>query len=218
MIVLIDNYDSFVWNLRHMLHECGASEVIVVRNDAHDVSWFNRHHFSGVVLSPGPCRPEDSGVCMELVSALSPRLPLLGVCLGHQALCAALGATIERATLPMHGKLSSIHHDESFLFAKLPSPLTGVRYHSLIVNENTLPTSLKICARAEDGLIMAVRHDTNPWFGLQFHPESIAAEHGHALIRNFLAEIRARADTKLGSKADQKGSERHHQRHNAPVH
>ncbi len=187
-VVMIDNYDSFTFNLVQYLLELGA-EVEVLRNDAVDVHGVLARHPTHVVLSPGPGTPASSGVCRGLCAHLadSGAVPLLGVCLGHQTLCEVLGAHVGRASRIMHGKTSPIVHDGTGLFAGLPSPFAATRYHSLIVDEATLPSSLVANARTAEGELMAVRHAEHPCHGVQFHPESILSEHGHDLLRAFLA-------------------------------
>ncbi|MEM9123752.1 MAG: aminodeoxychorismate/anthranilate synthase component II [Pseudomonadota bacterium] len=185
MILLIDNYDSFTYNLVHFLGELGA-EVRVERNDALSVTEALALKASGIVLSPGPCTPNEAGLCVELIREAAGAVPLLGVCLGHQSIGQAYGGRVIRAPECMHGKLSEIDHDGSGVFKGLPSPFTATRYHSLVVDEASLPPALTITARTADGLIMGLRHKNDPVFGVQFHPESIASEQGHALLRNFL--------------------------------
>lgn len=183
MILVIDNYDSFTWNLVHYLQELGA-RVEVVRNDAISAGQALSSGADGFLISPGPCTPNEAGVSLELVAACAEaERPLLGVCLGHQAIGQHFGGRVERGGL-MHGKTSPVLHDGSGLFADLPSPFTATRYHSLIVN--AVPDTLVVNARAEDGTVMGFRHRTLPIHGVQFHPESIATEHGHAMLANFL--------------------------------
>lgn len=184
MFLLIDNYDSFTYNLWHYLGELGA-EVIVKRNDAVTVAEVLAMRPDGVVISPGPSVPEKAGICIELVQKAG-RIPLLGVCLGHQAIGAAFGGRVIRAPEPMHGKVSRIFHDRSGVFAGLPSPFSATRYHSLIVERASLPPELRITASSEDGLVMGLEHIERPIHGVQFHPESIASQHGHEILRNFL--------------------------------
>lgn len=184
MILVIDNYDSFTWNLVHYLMELGA-EVKVIRNDALSVSDAMASGAQGFLLSPGPCTPDDAGISLDLVAACADAAkPLLGVCLGHQAIGQHFGGKIVRGGL-MHGKVSPINHDGTGLFAGLPSPFAATRYHSLMVTDP--PSGLIVNATSPDGCIMGVRHQELPIHGVQFHPESIATEHGHDLIRNFLA-------------------------------
>jgi anthranilate synthase component II len=185
MFLLIDNYDSFTYNLWHYLGELGA-EVVVRRNDALTVEGALALAPQGIVISPGPGVPEAAGICVELVRRAG-RVPLLGVCLGHQAIGAACGGKVVRAPVPMHGKLSAIHHDASGVFAGLANPFSATRYHSLVVERAGLPSSLRVTAWTEDGLVMGISHRERPIHGVQFHPESIASEGGHALLRNFLA-------------------------------
>ncbi len=185
MFLLIDNYDSFTYNLWHYLGELGA-EVVVKRNDALTAAEALAMEPQGIVLSPGPSDPDRAGICLELVRRAG-GVPILGVCLGHQAVGQALGGRVVRAAVPMHGKLSLIHHDASGIFAGLPSPFAATRYHSLVVERASLPASLRVTGWTEDGLVMALAHRDRPIHGVQFHPESIASEHGHALLRNFLA-------------------------------
>lgn len=185
-VIVIDNYDSFTFNLVQYLLELGAV-VEIYRNDAVDAAAVFAAQPSHVVLSPGPGSPRESGVCRAICAqALSAGIPLLGVCLGHQTLCAVLGARVERAPRVMHGKVSRISHDGSGVFEGLPSPFEATRYHSLVAVESTLPRSLRATAWAESGDLMAVAHSELPIYGVQFHPESIMTEHGHALLRNFL--------------------------------
>jgi len=187
MIVLIDNYDSFTYNLYQYLCELGA-EVQVVRNDAATVAAIVAMAPERVVLSPGPCTPNEAGICVPLIRALAGRVPILGVCLGHQAIGAAYGGEIVRAPNLMHGKVSAVHHTGQGVFRGLPSPFTAIRYHSLVVARDTLPDVLEITAETADGLVMGFRHRDIPGLeGVQFHPESILTEHGHQLLGNFLA-------------------------------
>ncbi len=185
MILLIDNYDSFTYNLVQQLREAGA-EVEVVRNDAADVAGLLARKPRGIVLSPGPGRPEGAGVCIDLLAA-RPRVPILGVCLGHQCLGAVHGAVIDRAARLMHGKTSQVRYQANGLFAGLPNPFQATRYHSLVVREETLPDELEAVAWSEEGTLMAVRHREQPWWGVQFHPESVLTPDGPELLRNFLA-------------------------------
>ena len=186
MLLLIDNYDSFTWNLVHYLGELGA-EVQVVRNDALDVQQAMALNPVAIVLSPGPCDPDQAGICLPLTHAASEaRIPLLGVCLGHQTIGQAFGGRVQRCHEIVHGKMGTMHHAGQGVFAGLPTPFQATRYHSLIVDRATLPASLEVTAWLEDGTIMGLRHRERPIEGVQFHPESIASEHGHALLRNFL--------------------------------
>lgn len=185
MITVIDNYDSFTYNLVHYLGELGVP-VIVHRNDALDVSAVMAQQPKAILLSPGPCTPNEAGICLDLIKAVSGKIPLLGVCLGHQAIGQAFGGHVVRAPTAMHGKISAIHHTNESVFAGLPNPFQATRYHSLIVDRSTLPDCLQITAETEDGLIMGLAHKGLPLHGVQFHPESIATEHGHDLLANFL--------------------------------
>jgi anthranilate synthase component 2 len=185
MILLIDNYDSFTFNLVHYLGELGA-ECDVRRNDALSVAAAMALAPDAIVLSPGPCTPNEAGICCDLIRGAAGRIPILGVCLGHQAIGQVYGGEIVRAPAPMHGKVSRIHHTGSDIFAGLSNPFAATRYHSLIVRAQTLPECLVPTAHTEDGIIMGLRHAVLPIYGVQFHPESIASEHGHDLLRNFL--------------------------------
>jgi anthranilate synthase component 2 len=185
MLVLIDNYDSFTYNLVHYLGELGAA-CRVFRNDAISVAEVMKLKPKGIVLSPGPCTPNEAGICLELIAKAGPKIPLLGVCLGHQAIGQAYGGEVIRAPAPMHGKLSRITHTGKGLFKSLPKSFEVTRYHSLIVGRKGLPDSLVATAKTADGIIMGLQHKTHPVHGVQFHPESIASEHGHALLANFL--------------------------------
>jgi len=185
MLLIIDNYDSFTFNLVHYAEELGA-KTCVVRNDAITVADAVGGDYSAVLISPGPGRPDAAGICLDLIRTAPDDLPILGVCLGHQALAEAFGGTIVQAREIMHGKTSAVTHDASGVFAGLPSPFTAARYHSLAVDTASVPDSLIVTATTEDGEIMGLRHRTRPLHGVQFHPESIASEHGHTLIGNFL--------------------------------
>lgn len=185
MFLLIDNYDSFTYNLVHYLGELGA-EVVVKRNDVISVAEVLAMHPEGIVISPGPCDPDRSGICLDLIEAAADRVPILGVCLGHQAIGQAFGGKVVRAPRPMHGKVSQIRHDGTGVLRGLPSPFTATRYHSLIVDRDSLPACLEITAESDDDLVMGVAHRSLAIHGVQFHPESIATEHGHDLLRNFL--------------------------------
>ena len=193
MILVIDNYDSFTWNLVHYLQMMGA-EVEVVRNDAMSAGQALSSGAQGFLISPGPCTPNEAGISLDLVAACAEAgKPLLGVCLGHQAIGQHFGGKVVRAKTLMHGKTSPVTHDNSGLFHGLPSPFTATRYHSLVVED--VPAELIVNARAEDGFVMGFRHATLPIHGVQFHPESIATEHGHQLLANFLelAGLKAKA-------------------------
>ena len=184
-VTLIDNYDSFTFNLVHYLGELGA-EVSVWRNDEITVADALAARPDAIVLSPGPCTPNEAGVCVDLVLAASETTPMLGVCLGHQAIGQAFGGDIVRAPAPMHGKTSRISHHARGLFRGLNGPFHATRYHSLIIDRSSAPAELEISAESDDGLVMAVEHRERPAFGVQFHPESIASEHGPRILRNFL--------------------------------
>ena len=191
MILLIDNYDSFTYNLVHYLGELGA-EVEVYRNDALSPAEALAKGPEGIVLSPGPCDPDKAGICLDLIEAAAGRVPLLGVCLGHQALGQAFGGKVVRAPTCMHGKVSAIHHQGRGVFKDLPNPFEATRYHSLVVDRPSLPKCFEITAETDDGLIMGLEHKELPLHGVQFHPESIATQNGHALLKNFL-QIAAQA-------------------------
>ena len=185
MYLLIDNYDSFTYNLWHFLGDLGA-EVIVKRNDQITVDQVLAGGYQGVVISPGPCDPDRAGICLELIGRAKGNLPIFGVCLGLQAIGQAFGGKVVRGPVPMHGKVSPIHHKNTSVFKGLPSPLTATRYHSLVIEKESLPDCLEITAESEDGVIQGLAHKTLPIHGVQFHPESIATEHGHAMLKNFL--------------------------------
>ena len=186
MLLLIDNYDSFTYNLVHYLGELGA-DVRVHRNDALDVQQAMALNPSAILLSPGPCDPDQAGICLALTQAAAEtRTPLLGVCLGHQAIGQAFGGKIVQARDIVHGKMGTIKHGAEGLFAGMPSPFQATRYHSLVVERDSLPDTLSITAELDDGTIMGLQHKTLPIHGVQFHPESIASEHGHKLLQNFL--------------------------------
>ena len=185
MFLLIDNYDSFAYNLLHFLGELGA-EIEVRRNDVLSADQALAMDPQGLVISPGPCDPDSAGICLELIAKAAGRLPILGVCLGHQAIGQALGGRVVRAPAPMHGKLSAISHRGSDVFSGLPDPFTATRYHSLMVAADDVPEGLEVTARSDDGVIQGLAHRELPVYGVQFHPESIASEHGHDLLRNFL--------------------------------
>ena len=183
-VTLIDNYDSFTWNLVHYLGALGA-EVEVVRNDARTADDILAAKPDAIVLSPGPCTPKEAGVCLDILAKAAGQMPIMGVCLGHQAIGDAYGGDVIRAPAPLHGKMSEITHKGETLFRGINGPFQATRYHSLIVDRATLPDDLQITAEA-DGLIMALSHRTHPVHGVQFHPESIASEHGHLIFKNFL--------------------------------
>jgi anthranilate synthase component II len=192
MIILIDNYDSFTWNLYHYLGELGA-ETVVHRNDAVSVGQVLSAQAHAIVLSPGPCTPNEAGICLDLIAKAQGRVPILGVCLGHQAIGQACGGRVVRAASLMHGKVSRIRHHGGRMFRGIPEEFEATRYHSLIVERETLPDCLEITAETDDGVIMGLSHKTLPLHGVQFHPESIASEHGHTLLQNFLALARSDA-------------------------
>ena len=192
MIILIDNYDSFTWNLYHYLGELGA-ETVVHRNDAVSVGQVLSARPEAIVLSPGPCTPNEAGICLDLIAQGRGTVPILGVCLGHQAIGQAYGGRVVRAETLMHGKLSRIRHDGKALFRGIPDGFAATRYHSLLVERHTLPDCLEVTAETDDGIIMGISHKTLPLHGVQFHPESIASEHGHTLLQNFLALARSDA-------------------------
>lgn len=184
-ILLIDNYDSFVFNLARYLQELGV-DTAVVRNDQLTVEEVRKLAPSAIVLSPGPCTPAESGISEQLVRELHQTIPILGVCLGHQAIVTAFGGNVIKAPVPIHGQTATIQHDALKLFARCPNPMTVGRYHSLIAAEASLPAALLVTSRTSDGLIMSVEHRRFPVYGVQFHPESILTSHGHQLLLNFL--------------------------------
>jgi anthranilate synthase component II len=191
MILLIDNYDSFTFNLVHYLGELGE-QCDVRRNDALSAREAMALEPEAIVLSPGPCSPNEAGICLDLIREAVGRVPVFGVCLGHQAIGQAFGGEVVRAPAPMHGKVSDVSHDDTDVFGGLPSPFRATRYHSLTVEPSTLPDVLVPTARTADGVLMGLRHRDFPVFGVQFHPESIASEHGHDILRNFMAIARGR--------------------------
>jgi anthranilate synthase component 2 len=184
-VTLIDNYDSFTFNLVHYLGELGAN-VTVWRNDAISVQDVMTSRPEAIVLSPGPCTPEDAGICCDLIRAAASTIPMFGVCLGHQAMGDVFGGTVVRAPLPVHGKTDTIFHHAQGMFRGINHPFQATRYHSLLVDQASLPDCLTVTAKTQDNLIMAMQHTTLPVYGVQFHPESIASEYGHLLIQNFL--------------------------------
>lgn len=192
MILVLDNYDSFTYNLVQYLGELGAS-VRVVRNDETTVDAIASRAPEGIVISPGPCTPNEAGITLELIRRLAGRVPLLGVCLGHQAIGQAFGGRVVRAQRVMHGKVSRVHHDGRGVFAGVPNDFIATRYHSLAIERSTLPGELVITAESDDGEIMGVRHRRLAVEGVQFHPEALLTEHGHALLRNFLQSAGAAA-------------------------
>ncbi|MCC6889964.1 MAG: aminodeoxychorismate/anthranilate synthase component II [Hyphomicrobiales bacterium] len=185
MVVLIDNYDSFTFNLFHYLGGLGA-DVIVHRNDKISSDAVIAGEPDAIVLSPGPCTPNEAGICLDLVARASPSIPILGVCLGHQAIGQSFGAKVVRAPAPVHGKLSAISHQGEGVFKGIKGPFQATRYHSLVVERASLPSVLRVVADTEDGLVMGLAHKSFPVHGVQFHPESIASEHGLLILRNFL--------------------------------
>ena len=193
LLLLIDNYDSFTYNLVHYLGALGA-DVAVHRNDTLSVADAMAMKPEGILLSPGPCDPDQAGICLELtLAAATARMPMLGVCLGHQTLGQAFGGKVVRADDIVHGKMGQMHHEGTGVFAGLPSPFAATRYHSLVVDRDSLPECLKVTAALEDGTIMGLQHRELPLHGVQFHPESIRSEHGHALLQNFLNELKVPA-------------------------
>jgi anthranilate synthase component II len=202
MLILIDNYDSFTYNLVHFLGELGAA-CEVHRNDQITVAEVMKRKPQAIVLSPGPCTPNEAGICLDLIAEAGPKVPLLGVCLGHQAIGQAYGGNVVRAPVPMHGKRSTIRHRNKGLFQDLPRAFAVTRYHSLIVDRASLPADLAITAETDDHVIMGLAHKSHPVHGVQFHPESIASEHGHELLANFLklAGLTPRRRNAPGSRA-----------------
>ena len=185
MIVLIDNYDSFTFNLVHYLGEQGA-DVVVHRNDKISTAEVIAMQPEAIVLSPGPCTPNEAGICLDLIAKTSPTIPLLGVCLGHQAIGQSFGGKVVRAPLPVHGKLSEIRHNGSSVFRGINAPFKATRYHSLVVEQASIPAALTVTATTDGGLVMGLMHESRPTHSVQFHPESIASEHGHLMLKNFL--------------------------------
>lgn len=186
MILVIDNYDSFTYNLVQYLGEIGE-ELEVYRNDRIDINQIEQMAPDAILISPGPCTPNEAGISLSLIEHFKASIPILGVCLGHQSIAQAFGGNVVRASKLMHGKTSEIYHDGKTIFQGLPSPYTATRYHSLIVERETLPDCLEISAETEDGEIMGLRHKRYPIEGVQFHPESIITEHGHQLLKNFIS-------------------------------
>ena len=185
MLLLIDNYDSFTYNLFHYLGQLGA-DVVVKRNDEMTARDLLALKPQSIVLSPGPCTPNEAGICLSLIAEARGRMPIMGVCLGHQSIGQAYGGEIVRAPEPMHGKMSRIHHTGKSVFKDLPNDFLATRYHSLTIKPESMPSVLEVTAHSEDGVIQGVMHKSHPVHGVQFHPESIASEHGHALLDNFL--------------------------------
>ncbi len=198
MFLLLDNYDSFTYNLRHYLGELGA-EVEVCRNDAISADEAVSMGVEGIVISPGPCDPDRAGICLDVVEKAAGRLPVLGVCLGHQCIGQVFGGHVVLAPKPMHGKVSDITHTGEGVLAGLPSPFKATRYHSLTVERESLPDCLEITAESDDGVIQGLAHKDLPIHGVQFHPESIASEHGHQVIQNFLDITRAKPGGKVAA-------------------
>jgi anthranilate synthase component 2 len=184
-VILIDNYDSFTFNLFHYLGGLGA-DVVVHRNDKITTAAVIAGDPEAIVLSPGPCTPNDAGICLDLIAQAAPRIPIFGVCLGHQAIGQAFGGAVVRAPLPVHGKLSLIRHESAGVFRGINEPFQATRYHSLVVERASLPGELEVAAQTDDRLIMGLAHTRLPVHGVQFHPESIASEHGHLILKNFL--------------------------------
>jgi len=185
MIVLIDNYDSFTFNLVHYLGGLGA-DIAVHRNDALSADQVIAMRPDAIVLSPGPCTPNEAGICLDLIAKAKDTVPILGVCLGHQEIGQAFGGDVVRAPSPVHGKLSDIRHEGQSVFRGINGPFKATRYHSLVVRRDTMPDALQVTAETDDGLVMGLSHRTLPLHGVQFHPESIASEHGHLILKNFL--------------------------------
>jgi anthranilate synthase component 2 len=206
VIVLIDNYDSFTFNLVHYLGELGA-EVAVHRNDKVTADAVIGADPDAIVLSPGPCTPNDAGICLELIAKASPTIPIFGVCLGHQAIGQAFGGEVVRAPVPVHGKLSLIRHRSAGVFHGINGPFQATRYHSLVVDRATMPAVLKVTADTDDNLIMGLAHERLPVHGVQFHPESIASEHGHLILKNFL-DLAASWNSSTGRTSARKGEPR----------
>ena len=188
MFLLIDNYDSFTYNLYHYFVQSGIKKVEVVRNDKITIAEINKLNPSAIILSPGPCTPNEAGVCLDVIKNFAGKIPIFGVCLGHQSIGQAFGGKIIKHH-PMHGKVSNIYHDQHPLFANMPYPFSATRYHSLIIEKETCPQDLEITACTSDGIIMGVVHQKHKIFGVQFHPESIASEYGHEIMKNFLGII-----------------------------
>jgi anthranilate synthase component 2 len=200
MLLVIDNYDSFTWNLVHYLGELGADPV-VVRNDKISVAEALDRRPEAIVLSPGPCTPDEAGICLELIERAKGSVPIFGVCLGHQAIGQVYGGRVVRAPTLMHGKVSQIQHEGGGVFHGINGPFAATRYHSLTIAPETMPDELVATAHADDGVIMGVRHKSDPVHGVQFHPESIASEHGHRILKNFL-EIAAAFNARNGRRRD----------------
>jgi len=199
MIILIDNYDSFTFNLFHYLGGLGA-EVVVHRNDKITADEVVADDPDAIVLSPGPCTPNDAGICLELIARASPTIPIFGVCLGHQAIGQVFGGDVVRAPVPVHGKLSAIRHQGAGVFRGINGPFQATRYHSLVVERSSMPADLTVVAETDDRLVMGLAHTRLPVHGVQFHPESIASEHGHVILKNFL-DIAAAWNASSGRRA-----------------
>ena len=208
MIVLIDNYDSFTFNLYHYLGGLGA-DVAVHRNDKIAVKDVLAAEPEAIVLSPGPCTPNDAGICLDLIEQAAPTIPILGVCLGHQAIGQAFGGEVVRAPAPVHGKLSEIKHAGAGVFRGINAPFAATRYHSLVVDRKTVPEDLSVTAETSDQLVMGLAHKKLPVHGVQFHPESIASEHGHLILQNFL-DIAADRNAAHGRAANSQARKRRH--------
>ncbi len=203
MLLLIDNYDSFVHNLARYFQRLGH-ETVVVRNDATDAAAARAMRPAAIVLSPGPCTPAEAGASLDIVRELHNSIPILGVCLGHQAIAAAFGGRIARASEPMHGRATEVWHDSRGIFNDMPNPFSAGRYHSLVVDEETLPEDLTVTARTADGVVMAIEHRRRPVFGVQFHPESVLTECGYRLLANFLRIAAIDVDVELPSIDDER--------------
>lgn len=187
MFILIDNYDSFTYNLFHYLQEIGA-EVEVYRNDQLSVDEIIQKAPEGIIISPGPCTPNEAGICLELIEKLAPTIPIFGVCLGHQSIGQVFGGKVIRGDVPMHAKITPIHHHHSSeIFKDIPEEFKATRYHSLIVEKDSLPKCLRVTAQSDDGVIQALEHVDYPCYGVQFHPESIGSEYGHQMLKNFIS-------------------------------
>jgi len=213
MLVLIDNYDSFTFNLVHYLGELGA-EVAVHRNDKVTSPDVIAADPDAIVLSPGPCTPKEAGICLDLIAQAAPTIPILGVCLGHQAIGDAFGGKVVRAPVPVHGKLSEIRHEGQGIFRGINAPFKATRYHSLVVERQSLPQDLTVTADTDGGIIMGLAHTRLPVHGVQFHPESIASDHGHLLLKNFL-DLAAAWNASTGRRG---GSQRAPQKAHARAH
>ncbi|MFT6105919.1 MAG: anthranilate synthase component 2 [Rickettsiales bacterium] len=185
MILLIDNYDSFTYNLYHYVLEAGQKEVLVKRNDQISIDEIKELNPQAIILSPGPCSPNEAGICLDVINDLKGQYPILGVCLGHQSIGQSFGGKVVK-TYPMHGKVSEIFHSGESVFKDIPSPFKATRYHSLTIEPENFPEDLEITAKTKDGIIMGIKHKNFNIHGVQFHPESIASEHGHQLIKNFI--------------------------------